>query len=59
MGTAKGRAFVVPFLSATFLAAVAEFPAKVREEREDLFSLPVGTLSAHHGAKRQGVGPVF
>lgn len=44
----KERAFVVLFLSATFLAAAAEFPAKVSEgRREDLFSLLVGTLSAH------------
>lgn len=47
----KERAFVVLFLSATFLAAAAEFPAKVSGGREGGFVFTPGwdaisTLSA-------------
>lgn len=51
MGRVKGRALGVLLVLATFLGAVAEFLAKVTEGREDLFSLVLGKVSAHHGAK--------
>lgn len=59
MGRVKGRAFVMLFVSAGFLGAVEEFPAKVREGREDLFPLMVGMISVHHGAKRHSGGHVL
>lgn len=52
MGRAKGRVFVLLYVSATFLGAAEEFPAEVSEGREDLCSLMVGTIAAHHGVKR-------
>lgn len=42
MGRAKGRVFVLLYVSATFLGAAEKFPAEVSEGREDLCSLMVG-----------------